>query len=197
MDSDGQNDGHSDGHKQSQSYRRIELITGTPSVQRRSAEERARIVAESFEPGANISAVARRHGVNVGLLHYWRKRAKAMACETRDVEGPQFVPVAISDSVDSSALRNPSIGRMAEALESDLYCSDIFLFRPKRMDRIKMIVWDGSGMVLITKWLEEGRFTFHRDGAVVLSAAQLSVLLAGLDWTRVGTKAVKRPTKVG
>jgi hypothetical protein len=42
------------------------------------------------------------------------KRAKAMACETRDVEGPQFVPVAISDSVDSSALRNPSIGRMIE-----------------------------------------------------------------------------------
>jgi hypothetical protein len=45
MDSDSQNDGHSDGHndghKKSQSYRRIELITGTPAVQRRSAKERA------------------------------------------------------------------------------------------------------------------------------------------------------------
>jgi len=91
------------------------------------------------------------------------------------------------------------VALVAEALKSDPHCGDIFLFRPKRMDRIKMIVRDGSGMVLITKWLEQGRFTFPpiRDGAVVLSATQLSVLLAGLDWTRVGSKAVKRPTKVG
>ena len=91
------------------------------------------------------------------------------------------------------------VALVAEALRADPYCGDIFLFRPKRMDRIKMIVWDGSGMVLITKWLEGGRFTFPpiRDGAIVLTVAQLSVLLAGLDWTRVESKAVKRPTKVG
>jgi transposase len=54
------------------------------------------IVAESFEPGANISAVARRHGVNVGLLHYWRKRAKALALETMAADAPASVPRAMS-----------------------------------------------------------------------------------------------------
>jgi len=114
MGSDGQNDGHSDGHKESQGYRRIELITGTPGVQRRSAKHRAQIVAESFEPGANISAVARRHGVNVGLLHYWRKRAKVLACEVQNLSGPPFVPVAISDSKDASTPRSLSIRPMIE-----------------------------------------------------------------------------------
>jgi len=113
MDNDGRNDGHNDGHKESQGYRRIELITGTPGVRRRSAEERAQIVAESFEPGANISAVARRHGVNIGLLHYWRKRAKALASGTMQADSPTFVPVGIANSKDNAPFR-PSAGRMIE-----------------------------------------------------------------------------------
>jgi len=50
----------------------------------------------------------------------------------------------------------------------------------------------------VTKWLEEGGFTFPpiRDGAVVLTSTQFSVLLAGLDWTQVAQKAVRRPNKV-
>lgn len=85
----------------------------------------------------------------------------------------------------------------AEALKADPYCGDIFVFRSKRADRIKLVAWDGSGMVLMTKWIEEGRFTFPaiQDGVVRLTATELSVLLAGLDWTRVGSKAVKRPSK--
>jgi len=83
------------------------------------------------------------------------------------------------------------VAMVAEALQADPYCGDVFVFRSKRLDRIKLIVWDGSGMV-------EGRFTFPpvQDGAVVLTAAQLSVLLAGLDWSRIVPKAVKRPSKV-
>jgi transposase len=90
------------------------------------------------------------------------------------------------------------VAMVAEALKADPYCGDVFVFRSKRLDRIKLIVWDGSGMLLISKWLEEGRFTFPpvQDGAVVLTAAQLSVLLAGLDWSRIVAKAVKRPSKV-
>ena len=50
-------------------------------------------------------------------------------------------------------------------------------------------------MVLVTKWLEEGRFTWPpiRDGVVSLTATQLSMLIDGLDWTRVTPKVVKRP----
>jgi transposase len=90
------------------------------------------------------------------------------------------------------------VAMVAEALDSDPYCGSVFVFRSKRKDRLKMILWDGSGMVLVTKWLEEGAFTFPpaQDGVVVLTATQLSVLVAGLDWTQVGQKVVRRPNKV-
>ncbi len=90
------------------------------------------------------------------------------------------------------------VALVAEALKADPYCGDIFIFRSKRADRIKLIAWDGTGMVLVAKWLEEGRFTFPaiQDGAVRLTATELSVLLAGFDWTRVGSKPVKRPERV-
>ncbi len=93
---DSHNDTHQDSRKGDDRYRRVELITGTPRHMRRSDEERARILAESFEPGANIAAVARRHGVNGGLLHYWRKRARAQALEAAATKAPLFVPVAIA-----------------------------------------------------------------------------------------------------
>lgn len=103
------NDSHNDAHNDTQNdgrngdgrYRRVEFITGTTRHLRRSDEERAQILAESFEPGANIAAVARRNGINAGLLHYWRKRAKAQrqedsAQETSAPEPPLFIPVAIA-----------------------------------------------------------------------------------------------------
>ncbi len=93
---DSHNDTYRDGRKGDDRYRRVELITGTTRHMRRSDEERARILAESFEPGANISAVARRNGVNGGLLHYWRKRARAQAQEAAATQAPLFVPVAIA-----------------------------------------------------------------------------------------------------
>ena len=84
---------------------------------------------------------------------------------------------------------------VCEALRADPYCGDVFIFRSKRSDRVKLLAWDGSGMVLVTKWLEEGRFIWPpiRDGVVSLTAAQLSMLIDGLDWTRVTPKTVRRP----
>jgi transposase len=43
-------------------------------------------------------------------------------------------------------------------------------------DRIKLLAWDGSGMVLVTKWLHQGCFTWPpiRGGVVHLSATQLA-----------------------
>ena len=61
-----------DARQEDDSYRRIEVITGRRRRRRWTAEEKARIVAESFEEGANISEVARRNGVVRGLLTVWR-----------------------------------------------------------------------------------------------------------------------------
>src|SRR6516164_2326063 len=86
---------------------------------------------------------------------------------------------------------------VAEALRANPYCGDVFVFRSKRSDRVKLLAWDGSGMVLVTKWLEQGRFTWPpiRDGVVYLTTTQLSMLLDGLDWTCVAPKAVKQPVR--
>jgi len=87
------------------------------------------------------------------------------------------------------------VALVADALESDPYCGDVFIFRSKRHDRLKWIVWDGSGMVLATKWLEAGRFTWPpiTGGAVHLSSAQMAMLVAGLDWTQVAAPKIDRP----
>lgn len=81
---------------------------------------------------------------------------------------------------------------VSEALRANPYCGDVFVFRSKRMDRVKLLAWDGSGMVL-------GRFTWPpiRDVVVHLSATQLAMLLDGLEWTRVSPKPVKQPAVVG
>jgi transposase len=88
---------------------------------------------------------------------------------------------------------------VSEALRANPYCGDIFVFRSRRSDRVKLLAWDGSGMVLVTKWLHQGGFTWPpiRDGVVHLSAAQLAMLLDGLDWTRVSPKPVPQPELAG
>ena len=62
-----------DGRQEGNSYRRIEVITGQSRRRRWTSEEKAPIVGESFEAGANISEVARRNGVARGLLTAWRR----------------------------------------------------------------------------------------------------------------------------
>jgi transposase len=74
-----------------------------------------------------------------------------------------------------------------ETLAVDPFAGDVFVFRAKRADRLKILVWDGSRLVLLSKRLERGRFTWPpvQDGAVTLSAAQLNLLFSGVDWSQV------------
>ena len=80
---------------------------------------------------------------------------------------------------------------VARALSADPFAGDIFIFRSKRSDRLKLLIWDGTGLCLVTKRLESGVFTWPpvRDGAVTLNAMQLRLLFTGLDWTRIGARA--------
>jgi hypothetical protein len=61
------------------------------------------------------------------------------------------------------------------------------VFRSKRADRLKVLVWDRTGLVLIHKRLEGGKFVWPqvRDGVIRLSAAQFAALFEGLDWRLV------------
>jgi transposase len=78
-------------------YRRIEVITGRRQRRNWTDEEKARILAESADPDANISAVARRWGVNRGLLNVWRREAGLNSRRSAKVcaEQAMFVPVTV------------------------------------------------------------------------------------------------------
>ena len=79
-----------------------------------SAEEKRRIVAESFAPGASVSKVAQRHGVNANLLFTWR-RQEARRAAFGDCEAPvKLLPVTVTGSGTLAAPAAPSepIGRM-------------------------------------------------------------------------------------
>src|SRR5712672_2328662 len=91
------------------SYRRIEVISGQRRRRRWTAQEKARIVAESFEEGANISEVARRNGVARGLLTVWRQKLAASA----GLNATGFVPVRITSEGSPATAGEP--GRVAPA----------------------------------------------------------------------------------
>jgi len=82
-----------------------------------------------------------------------------------------------------------------EQLGLDPHSGLIVVFRSKRGDRAKILVWDGTGLVLIYKRLEQGSFTWPavRDGVMRLSKAQFEALFEGLDWRRVMARRVRRP----
>jgi transposase len=64
-----------------------------------------------------------------------------------------------------------------------------------RADRVKLLLWDGTGLVLVAKRLEKSSFRWPRisDGVMRLTSSQLSALLDGLDWTRVRAVRVPAP----
>lgn len=102
-------DAHQDSHQerhQGGGYRRIELITGEARRRPWSAEEKARILAESFQPGAKVADVARRHGMNRSLLWNWRHEARK-----RGADGERtFLPIRVVDAVAPIASCEPMEG---------------------------------------------------------------------------------------
>ncbi|WP_084659684.1 IS66 family insertion sequence element accessory protein TnpB [Rhizobium sp. IBUN] len=67
-------------------------------------------------------------------------------------------------------------------LHKDPFTGTVFVFRSRKADRLKLIYWDGSGIVLAYKRLEEHTFTWPgiKDGLMTLTHAQFEALFAGL-----------------
>jgi transposase len=77
-------------------------------------------------------------------------------------------------------------GLVQTQLTEDPFSGQLFVFRGRRGDRIKILWWSGDGLCLFAKRLESGRFVWPQasSGAVHLTTAQLSMLLEGIDWRR-------------
>ena len=83
-----------------------------------------------------------------------------------------------------------------QTLSDNPFSGDIFIFRARRADRIRIVTWDGSGLWLHQKRLEGRGFVWPpvKDGTIILSPAQLAMLLEGLEWWRAVPFKTKTPT---
>jgi transposase len=90
------------------------------------------------------------------------------------------LPVDLRRSFDGLA------EQVRQHLQSDPLSGHVFVFRNKRSDRIKLLYWDEDGYVIVYKRLEEGTFRWpavaEGQARVQLRAAELAMLLDGIDW---------------
>ena len=98
-----------DGH----SFRRVEVLTGTPRRRRWSVAEKVAIVAQSQAPGAQASEIALRYGLHRNQLYGWRREfgsgAVANAMTAAGMQGPDFVPV-VADAGSGAVAIEIAIG---------------------------------------------------------------------------------------
>ena len=87
--------------------------------------------------------------------------------------------------------------QVQEGLKRDPHVGDLFLFRGRRGDLVKILWHDGLGFSLYAKRLERGRFLWPSpaDGVVAITPAQLGYMLEGIDWRH--PQRTWRPTVAG
>src|SRR5512132_1276095 len=158
---------------------------GGPPPQRFSAKRKLRAVSRLLR-GEPLELLARDPDVTAARLSQWRDRIGPPA-GVGVLAAPQ--PIDLRKGADSLPASVQTV------LRHDPFSGTISVFRCKRADRVKLLVWDGSGLVLLWKRLESGAFRWPpvTDGVMRLSAAQLAGLLDGLDWTRMHVPRLGRP----
>ena len=98
------------------------------------------------------------------------------------------LPTDMRKSFDSLA------GLVEQELGQDPLAGDLFVFRSRRGDRLKLPYWDSDGLAIWYKRLEEGTFAFptadegrakEGERGLVIRPAELAMLLDGIDLTNV------------
>lgn len=116
------------------------------------------------------------------------------------ISAPAGVRIVVATApVDGRKGMDSLAAVVQQAMRDNPFSGDLFIFRTKRADRIKIVVWDGSGLWLHQKRLEGAKFKWPpiKDGAIILSLAQLAMLLEGLEWWRVVPTKTKTPSLAG
>lgn len=85
---------------------------------------------------------------------------------------------------------------VTQNFELDPFSGAFFVFRSKGRDKIKILMWDGTGLVLIYKRIEGPGFVWPniKDGTVTLTKAQFEALFEGIDWRKVVSANYRHPT---
>ena len=94
--------------------RRLEVFTGAGRRRTWSAEQKARIVAESYESGETVSVVARRHALTAQQLFGWRRAARR-AIEEVSANGSAFTPVIVEAAAPCAEAPAASMARAEQS----------------------------------------------------------------------------------
>ena len=115
------------------------------------------------------------------------------------VAGQRLPILAATQPVDFRCGHQALALIVQNTLRLDPHSEVMVIFRSKRGDRLKILGWDGAGMVPVCKVLEKGGFAWPKiqDGVMRLSRAQCAALVEGLDWRRVMAQRVTAPTAAG
>lgn len=107
--------------------------------------------------------------------------------------------VVATEPVDGRKGMDSLAAIVQQALHTNPFSGDLFIFRTRRADRIKIVAWDGTGLWLHHKRLEDGQFTWPaiKNGTIVLTPAQLAMLLEGLDWWKIVPTKTRTPALAG
>jgi transposase len=95
------------------------------------------------------------------------------------------------DPVDMRKQFNGLWACATERLREDPRQGAVFVFTNRGRDRIKLLYWDGTGVWVLAKRLEKGRFSWPSASGpkLVLSPAELTLLLAGIDLDKTSKKS--------
>src|ERR1700758_3731568 len=110
-----------------------------------------------------------------------------------------MIPAGVQVYVASTPVdfRKGAMGLMALVRDggADPFSGALYVFRSKRADRVKVVWWDGTGVCLFAKRLDEHKFHWPRiDNSVIhLTTAQLLALVDGMDWRRVKAVEPRHP----
>ena len=87
-------------------------------------------------------------------------------------------------------------GFVASHFDLDPFNGAIYVFRSRRADRLKMIVWDGTGLVLIMKRLNGKRFVWPKQqpGPITMTKTQFDALFEGIDWRNTAAAHARKPS---
>ena len=128
---------HSNYTTEPDTFRRVEVISGVARRRRWPRAEKARIVAESYAPGASATAVAVRHGLHRNQIFAWRRQLRNHPALI-DHAMPNFVPVRLASPAESG----PAIagGNKIEVIAAGLTIRLGAGFDPGDLRRVLQIV---------------------------------------------------------
>ena len=118
--------------------------------QRRSIAEKRRIVEQAMQPGASIARVAREHGVNANMVHYWRNLYRQGRLGEKPIDSIRLLPVKVSESAATPVLEPESALSSTTSVVSLPAVGNIYIEFPK----IHLRVESGADAALLRVVLE-------------------------------------------